>query len=342
MGCYLLLLFLYYGAIAFQEKGRDRAQTFDSMSSADIFITRDRLQEFTAFRKAARRQEAWLHQNKTSVGDGLVATAPRADEDAAENRNDEASSSGATAAAASNSVGIVPPPWVRALEHFSDLEATVSSRIDRLHKQQHEFFSPKFVSAEEEEDMQHDLDVLAADVQKLLKELERMVLTGVRPADAENIDESMAAKNVQKHLSTRLTRIMGSYRDGQQLFVDQLKARQAKVQKFRKVGTDEVHSQLEREEKVAQFLEQGYTQADISELLAEEARQQEISSEVQSILASITELHEMFKDLHMLVVEQGTVLDRIDYNIRKASENTIKGIEQLKKAHEHQKRCTAM
>lgn len=104
----------------------------------------------------------------------------------------------------------------------------------------------------------------------------------------------------------------------------------------------EVHSQLEREEKVAQYLEQGYTQADITELLAEEARQQEISSEVQNILSSITELHEMFKDLNTLVVEQGTVLDRVDYNIRKSQENMSKGIDQLKKAQEHQKRCTTM
>jgi syntaxin 16 len=263
---------------------------------------------------------------------GPVATAPPASD--AEGGEGTGSSPSETS--------VVAPPWVRALQHFADLEVTVLSRIDRLHQQQQEFFSPKFVSTEEEEELQHDLDVLASDVQKLLKELERMVLTGVRPADAHNSDETLAAKNVQKHLSTRLTRVMGAFRDGQQLFVDRLKARQAKVQKFRKVGTDEVHTQLEREEKVAQYLEQGYTQADISELLAEEARQQEISSEVQHILASITELHEMFKDLNCLVVEQGTVLDRVDYNIRKSQENMSKGIEQLKKAQEHQKRCSAM
>lgn len=298
------------------------------MSAVDVLITRDRLQEFSAFRKAARRQDAWMQQQQQH-SQHLAATAPLADDQIP-------TTSGETAPP------VVPPPWVRALEHFGDLEATVSSRLDRLHHQQQDFFSPKFVSGEEEEELQHDLDVLAADVQKLLKELERMVLTGVRPADPNNADEAMAAKNVQRHLSTRLTRVMGSFRDGQQLFVDRLKARQAKVQKFRKVGTDEVHTQLEREEKVAQYLEQGYSQADISELLAEEARQQEISSEVQAILASITELHEMFKDLNTLVVEQGTVMDRIDYNIRQASDNTSKGIEQLKKAQEHQKKCSAM
>lgn len=36
-----------------------------------------------------------------------------------------------------------------------------------------------------------------------------------------------------------------------------------------------------------------------------------------------------FKQLHNLVIEQGTILDRIDYNLMKAEENTSKGKKQL-------------
>ena len=46
------------------------------------------------------------------------------------------------------------------------------------------------------------------------------------------------------------------------------------------------------------------------------------SKEVQQLAQSITELSVLFKDLNALVVEQGTVLDRIDFNIQEAKSNT--------------------
>jgi len=39
----------------------------------------------------------------------------------------------------------------------------------------------------------------------------------------------------------------------------------------------------------------------------------------------------LFKDLSTLVVEQGTILDRIDYNISEAKEHTTKANEALEK-----------
>jgi len=44
-------------------------------------------------------------------------------------------------------------------------------------------------------------------------------------------------------------------------------------------------------------------------------------SEINNLVTSINELSTIFKDLQMLVFEQGTILDRIDYNIEKAVEH---------------------
>merc|ERR1719350_1908714 len=41
------------------------------------------------------------------------------------------------------------------------------------------------------------------------------------------------------------------------------------------------------------------------------------SGEISQIAASVTELHQIFKDMANLVIEQGSILDRIDFNTEK-------------------------
>ena len=53
--------------------------------------------------------------------------------------------------------------------------------------------------------------------------------------------------------------------------------------------------------------------ADSMDVLAEER-----DREVRNILTSIADLAQIMKDLSTLVIDQGTVLDRIDYNMEQA------------------------
>ena len=58
---------------------------------------------------------------------------------------------------------------------------------------------------------------------------------------------------------------------------------------------------------------------------------------IDSLLESINELSKIFKDLQTVVQEQGTILDRIDYNIEIAMENTKKAHGHLSEANKLQK-----
>ena len=61
-------------------------------------------------------------------------------------------------------------------------------------------------------------------------------------------------------------------------------------------------------------------------------------TELGILLNNMNNLASTFSDLKNLVMEQGTVLDRIDYNIDEATLNTSKGKKHLMNASELQKK----
>ena len=61
-------------------------------------------------------------------------------------------------------------------------------------------------------------------------------------------------------------------------------------------------------------------------------------TEIGELLKSMNNLALTFKDLRSLVMEQGTILDRIGYNIDESAINTSKGKQHLMRASELQKK----
>ena len=61
------------------------------------------------------------------------------------------------------------------------------------------------------------------------------------------------------------------------------------------------------------------------------------SNELNQLLNSVNDLAQIFKDMQSLVMEQGSILDRIDYNIDIAASNITTGKKSLVKANEYHK-----
>lgn len=59
--------------------------------------------------------------------------------------------------------------------------------------------------------------------------------------------------------------------------------------------------------------------------------------EVLIVMKSIVQLNEIYKELAQMVQEQGTVLDRIDYNVESTHVKVHQGYEQLRRAELYQR-----
>ncbi|KAH8874048.1 Syntaxin-16 [Schistosoma japonicum] len=64
--------------------------------------------------------------------------------------------------------------------------------------------------------------------------------------------------------------------------------------------------------------------------------------EIHQIVQSIHELNEIFRDVAQMVVDQGTLIDRIDYNVEHTQIRVEQGLKQLTKAQSHQSKDRKM
>jgi syntaxin 16 len=63
----------------------------------------------------------------------------------------------------------------------------------------------------------------------------------------------------------------------------------------------------------------------------------EREKEIQQVVESVNDLAQIMKDLSALVIDQGTIVDRIDYNIENVATTVEDGLKQLQKAERTQR-----
>ncbi|XP_048324398.2 tlg2p-like protein a isoform X2 [Ziziphus jujuba] len=81
-----------------------------------------------------------------------------------------------------------------------------------------------------------------------------------------------------------------------------------------------------------------FNEHQMAKLKKSEAFTVEREREIQQVVESVNELAQIMKDLSVLVIDQGTIVDRIDYNIQNVASTVEEGLKQLQKAERTQKK----
>ena len=223
----------------------------------------------------------------------------------------------------------LPPQWVEAAEQAREDIRLIKDKLIQLEKAQSKRLLRVF---SDDKAPDRDVERISSEISALVKRCEPAIhQVKTRGAASSTEKDRELRHNMQRNLATQLQQLSQQFRQKQKDYLNDVRKRQ-------KGGLDESGSSRD----VMGDLDMGFSDAQLQDLQEMEQSANVRNEEITKIAASITDLHTIFKELAVLVIDQGSILDRIDYNIEQVVHQSAEANKQLKKAEESQKSNRAM
>jgi syntaxin 16 len=230
------------------------------------------------------------------------------------------------------SVSQQQPSWVNDVDGVHHELAEIQRLMDILQSMHSSRVGSVF--GKDLQDMEGKIERLTRDITDRFRQAERMLQKVGSATKRAGGQEAAIGSNVQRNLAKQLQELSVSFRQSQRKYLAEVQAQKnGSTFDDSKFGID-----LHQEQGDGNFFTTQQVQVVDNLQEAIQSRDQEISK----IAQSIEELGTIFKELAVLVIDQGTILDRIDYNMEAVVEHTKTGIQQLEKAETAQKSARPM
>ncbi|KAJ8611423.1 hypothetical protein CTAYLR_008999 [Chrysophaeum taylorii] len=236
-------------------------------------------------------------------------------------------------AGTSSQAPALPPVWVDLVDAVESDVAKIEKATRELQALHTKRLMVSFDDANEE--------ALDAEIDSKMREATRLFRvcesTLKRVASREDDDLSDSERtiraNIQRSVAMRIQNLNADFRKTQKEYLQRLKRQ--------KEGTaDATFDFLSGGGASDQRLppdDDGFNDQQLAAVVDVENLVAERDDEIRKIAESIQELSTIFKELAVLVIDQGTILDRIDFNMEQVAEHTRKGVVEIERAEQYQK-----
>ncbi|KAJ1645654.1 Integral membrane protein SED5 [Coemansia erecta] len=223
----------------------------------------------------------------------------------------------------------LPPRWVDLVDDFNEQLEDVSRKIKRLEGMHKKHLLPGFDDRTEEE---RKINALTQDITTQFQKCGELVRSiGQYQAFGQ---EQVVGKNIQSSLALRLQERSAAFRTSQSTYLH-------KMSLHKDVNTDVFALDTEQERLALRKFDMTLTDEQLLMVESNEAEIAKREGELANIHQSIVELAAIFGQMQEMIVDQGTMLDRIDYNVENTVINVASAAEELVKADKHHKGATA-
>jgi len=141
------------------------------------------------------------------------------------------------------------------------------------------------------------------------------LIRDIKLYESESSKESKIQANVIRDLAMRTQVASSKLRNAQKRYLEQLQQRRP-----------------DAEQDVGDEDDPGFSERQLSEVDRSEVVVAFRAKEIEKVANSMVQLNGVFKELASLVIDAGTVLDRIDYNLERVADHTSSAVVELGEA----------
>ncbi|KAI4654126.1 hypothetical protein J4E93_001896 [Alternaria ventricosa] len=244
---------------------------------------------------------------------------------------------------------LLPPRWLdvqdEITQHLADI-ATQTRKLDQLH-QKHVLpgFDDEDVKRREERDIEHLTQAITRLFQKCqqaLKRIDAMVRDAKQQGSIAQGEDAMA-QNLKIALATRVGHVSAMFRKKQAAYLKKLRDLGGFTSPFR-VATP-VQNPYNDPALQESDADRSFSQSTLLQTKQQRMRHDpnqaiiaQREREIEDIAQGIIELANIFQELQTMVIDQGSMLDRIDYNVENMSRDVKEADKELNVASGYQKR----
>jgi syntaxin 16 len=234
----------------------------------------------------------------------------------------------------------LPPKWVDISDQVQDILGGTHAKITALEKLHAKHALPGFADrSAEEKEIEAATTAITKDFRQCQMLIQRISSeqSHAFPPSSQARHEALAAKNVQRGLAAKVQELSATFRKKQRVYMEKLQGHAIKNQDLL-IASGTIPSKgsegMSAVDDDIEAASRSQTSALIDDVTPDlRARDHELTE----IAKSISDLAELFKDLSGLVIDQGTLLDSVEYNIEQTSVQVADAVKELDMATRYQK-----
>ncbi|KIW00697.1 uncharacterized protein PV09_07878 [Verruconis gallopava] len=245
---------------------------------------------------------------------------------------------------------LLPPRWLDVQDEVSDLLADIAAQTRKLEPLHQKHVLPGFddeaVKKKEEQEIERITQQITRqfhNCQKAIKRIDAMVHDSKQTGGISK-GEEMMAQNLKISLAARVGDASALFRKKQSAYLKKLRTIGGLSTPLGdRSGTPAVQNPYSDPSLIDSETDRSFSQATLQQaksklLNSNDAVIAQREREIEDIAQSIIDLANIFQEIQTMVIDQGSMLDRIDYNVEKMATEMKAADKELTVATGYQKR----
>ncbi|KAG0261885.1 hypothetical protein BG011_000582 [Mortierella polycephala] len=225
---------------------------------------------------------------------------------------------------------MLPPKWVDIVEEVDEELSRIKTNIQKLDAMHKKHLLPGFDDRIQEE---REIERLTDEItQQFHASQRRIKQIQAESRHSSSSQEQAMSRNVQMSLAQKVQDVSANFRQKQNTYMQRMRGVELRNKDIYS-GVQPMNSSISDDSQ-----ESGFTSSQMTFAEQSNASITQREQEINHISRSIFQLADIFKDLQTMVIDQGTLLDRIDYNVEQTAVHLQDAVYELDEGEKYQKK----